>query len=234
VPQSQCKHSDPLEVTLCGGGEVPEVVCVGQQLCLRAEGGDPFGESYWTVLEFAHVVGSATGSTVTIQIDAPGPIIVGVHQGQHHGAAEFNAVVCVDLDIDGDNNNGTNPPDRSEAEENLENVVGNTGFKFIAVNRDNDDDALVHFFPDVIHERIDDFGDGFDFDGTPGGQGLGLTVFADDNANPQENDFIPLVLELKEPIDLNVAKVTMSYSSSWDSPPAATPRRRRRRRIVGF
>jgi len=122
-----------------------------------------------------------------------------------------------DLDIDSDNNNGlTGYPDRSEAEDAVEDIAGDPEHpgKLVMVNDDDDDG-----------DGIPDFADGFNlnlyWEDPPG---------RSDDANWYENDFVPVVLEIPEPIDLNVAIIYFSYDASdplwcysWGDPPVYTP-----------
>jgi hypothetical protein len=113
-------------------------------------------------------------------------------------------VIGIDLDIDSDNTNGTQAPDRSPTEDVVEDLLGGPR-KFVRVNRDNDDDPEPYYASPTVHERIDDFGDGYNRDGVAGN---------DDDVNAAENDFIRLVLEVPAPIDLNFARLIFSYSAS--------------------
>jgi hypothetical protein len=99
------------------------------------------------------------------------------------------------LDVDSDNNNGSNPPGRTDAEDRIENVTGDPQKpgKLLGVNDDDNDG-----------DRIPDFADGFNLDGNAGNN---------DDSNASEH-FVPLVLELPEPIDLRQAKVKFTYSAS--------------------
>lgn len=98
----------------------------------------------------------------------------------------------VDLDIDSDNNNEWYDPQRTPDEDKIEDHSGDGDHpgKIIIVN-DNDDDG----------DGIPDFADGFNkFGGT---------------SNQTANEhFIPMVLEIKAPLDLSVAKLKITYSAS--------------------
>ena len=60
------------------GEQIPEFVCVGQEICLQASGADgEQGDYQWTVLEFASFVGGNTGPQVTVRIDEPGDLCSG-------------------------------------------------------------------------------------------------------------------------------------------------------------
>ncbi len=98
----------------------------------------------------------------------------------------------VDLDIDSDNNNGLGPPDRSVAEDGIEDDPALPG-KFVGTNV-GDKDA----------DGVPDFADGFNWDGVLGNG---------DDVNAQDG-FTPLVLEAEAGVDLNVAKFKFSYSAS--------------------
>ena len=99
--------------------------------------------------------------------------------------------VPIDLDVDSDNDNGFEQPDRSAAEDLIENFSSRPG-KVIAVN-DNDDDG----------DRIPDFADGYG-------------RFADlpkSNVNSEEK-FVPLALELAEDVDRSKAWLRVNYAAS--------------------
>ncbi|MBU4198863.1 MAG: hypothetical protein KKG09_04470 [Verrucomicrobia bacterium] len=100
-------------------------------------------------------------------------------------------VLKADLDIDSDNNNGFDDPDRSDAEDTIEDIEGDPDKpgKLICVN-DGDED----------HDGVPDFADGFDKWGNEGANAGGA--------------FTPLILEIAEPIDLEKAKVTFVYLAS--------------------
>jgi len=107
---------------------------------------------------------------------------------------ELNVTVFggLDLDIDSDNNNGFLVPDRSVAEEQIEDHPSKPG-KLVAVNDlDTDEDD------------IPDYADGFDWDGLAGN---------DDNSS-LSNRFVPLILELPPVLDLSNAKIKMSYAAA--------------------
>ena len=110
-------------------------------------------------------------------------------------AVRFTAVgKKVDLDIDSDNTNGFEPPDRSEAEDEIEDTEGDPERpgKIITVN-DNDDDE----------DGIPDFADGFDLDPeTP----------SDDVALGER--FVPLVVELPPALDMRQAMLKFTYDAS--------------------
>ncbi len=143
-------------------------------------------------------------------------------------------VVRVDLDIDTDNTNARQAPDRSDAEDVLENFTGQPPRpgKYIPANWDNDDDPEPFYGVDTVHERIDDLGDGFNAEGENGN---------DDDQNPNEDDFIPIILELPQPLDLATARLRIYYASSprasmtiRDDPPYDAPNRRHHSVTGGF
>jgi len=90
----------------------------------------------------------------------------------------------VDLDIDSDNTNGADAPDRSSAEEALEDDDEEPG-KLIGVNNGDRD-----------FDNIPDYADGFDGD-----------TLSDVN-------FTQLVLEMPDGIDIDKLKVKLTYSAS--------------------
>ena len=119
-------------------------------------------------------------------------------------AVRFTAVgKKVDLDTDSDNTNGLEPPDRSEAEDEIEDTAGDPERpgKFIQVN-DGDRDG----------DGIPDYFDGFDGNGTPG----------DEDDGCEGGRFVPIVIELLAPPGPE-ARLRFTYSASapaaviWDS-----------------
>src|SRR5206468_1031454 len=97
-------------------------------------------------------------------------------------------IIRVDLDIDSDNNNGKNPPDRSALEDLLEDFTPKTV-------RDG--------FHDLDRDLIPDFADGYNRDG----------------ADPKDDinagmHFVPVVFEISDNIDLNLATFSIQYSGS--------------------
>jgi len=109
-------------------------------------------------------------------------------------------VVEVDLDVDSDNSNGLEPPDRSSDEDDVENIADDPDHpgKIVQVN---DDDA--------DGDGIPDYADGFDRDGEPD---------TDDDETPGEA-FVPIVLELPPVLwdiqDFSAdATVTFIYNAS--------------------
>lgn len=136
--------------------------------------------------------------------------------------------IDVDLDVDSDNDNGINMPEEDVEEEELEDCIGHPG-KYIAINRDNDDDEWLggpYYHTDAIHERIDDYADGYNRDKSS-------DLFNDD-LNLNENDFIPLILKIPELVNLNQATLKFNYEGSdpmqlyWnDESPNDPPNRRK-------
>jgi hypothetical protein len=106
------------------------------------------------------------------------------------------------IDIDSDNTNGFGDPDRSLAEERIENDPTKPG-KILAVN-DNDDDG----------DGIPDFADGFDWDGITSEDDR--AAFDDPNTpeHEPEEQFVPVILVLPEGVNPSVAKVKLTYSAS--------------------
>ena len=96
----------------------------------------------------------------------------------------MNPLLKVDLDIDSDNTNGAGAPDRSAAEETLEDDDEKPG-KLIAVNNG-----------DFDTDGIPDYADGFDGETLPG------------------VNFTKLVLEMPDGIDIDKLKVKLVYSAS--------------------
>ncbi len=97
-------------------------------------------------------------------------------------------VVQADLDIDSDNNDGRQAPQRSEQEEQLEDELGVTG-KLIDVNCD-----------DADHDGIPDFADGYDLDAS---REFAYGSYADDDqvTDDRATGFVPLVIQLPDQVD---------------------------------
>jgi hypothetical protein len=116
-------------------------------------------------------------------------------------------VVRIDLDVDSDNTNGFDEPERSDFEDqietNLKETVGRSlkyPGKYVAANsQDKDQDKIV------------DFADGFN---------LLPFEFADD-ANEAEQ-FVPIVLEVSQAVDLSKARINFLYVNA--SAPSAVLR----------
>ncbi|NLX20195.1 MAG: hypothetical protein GXY55_00795 [Phycisphaerae bacterium] len=95
-------------------------------------------------------------------------------------------VVKVDVDVDSDNDGTLN---RSQAEDNQE--LTPPGVIVVLNNNDDDEDGIT------------DWADGYDL----------IAGNADDDINPNENDFVELVVEISEPVDPEVAYLRFTYSS---------------------
>jgi len=104
-------------------------------------------------------------------------------------------VMGIDLDIDSDNNNEFDPPGHTAYEDRIEDKSGDANFpgKVVVV-----DDG------DVDNDGIPDFADGFDYDDSDG----------DDDGLCTGLHFVPVVLEIPAPIDLNKAKLRITYDAS--------------------
>jgi hypothetical protein len=101
-------------------------------------------------------------------------------------------VAKVDLDVDSDNNNGMNSPDRSDVEDLYEDKAGDPDHpgKFVMVNDvDKDNDG------------IPDFADGFG-------------AFGNDSYQTEGEQFTPLVLEIPACVDPARAKIVLNYDGS--------------------
>ncbi len=115
------------------------------------------------------------------------------------GSPSFVKIDCdkIDLDIDSDNDDGFNLPKRDIKEEVLEAVANdpnNKPGKLILVNDG-----------DIDNDGVPDYADGMNkFD----------DVGKHRDGEPQSENFIPLLLELQSPIDLNVARIKFTYSAS--------------------
>ncbi|MFW6169328.1 MAG: RHS repeat-associated core domain-containing protein [Planctomycetota bacterium] len=116
-------------------------------------------------------------------------------------------VVAVDLDVDSDNNNGLELPDRTPEEEQLEDSHGVIG-KRIVVNSD-----------DVDQDGIPDLVDGFNLDALSSSL-LGEHTEDDQVDTEQSAGFVPVVFDLPDPID--PAKASLQFSYYGSDPAAAT------------
>lgn len=133
--------------------------------------------------------------------DGPGP------QGFSLCDRVHLTVIGIDVDVDSDNTKGNANPNQNALEDEIEDFLGSPTLpgKFIRVNRDNDDDPPGYADTATLHERIDDFGDGFNADGAANNE---------DDVNADENDFIPLVVELSDAIDPVRATIHFTYVGS--------------------
>lgn len=120
---------------------------------------------------------------------------------------EVNVTVMeVDLDVDSDNTEGFGPPARSSFEDQNEDVEMDPlrPGKYVAVNHDNDDqDDDNNTLDNDAKDFVTDFADGYNRD----------PALTDDDENHREQ-FVPLVLELAEPIDVAEAKIRLTYDAS--------------------
>ena len=147
----------------------------------------------------------------------PGDVVIEVllEPDGSHGPAAFLShdvirltVLSVDVDVDSDNDDGTGLPERSSEEDAAEDRRGEpdqTG-KLLCVN--DDDDEWVDLDGDGTNEQGDnvpDFADGYERDGVLG---------SPDDANPAENDFVPLVVHLPRPVDPDKARLRFDYVHS--------------------
>ncbi|MBX3373837.1 MAG: FG-GAP repeat protein [Phycisphaeraceae bacterium] len=102
----------------------------------------------------------------------------------------------VDLDVDSDNSNGCGLPDRSDAEEDVEELNPSPG-KLVGANTRNLD-----------NDWVPDFADGYDLDGQPG---------TDDDVSDGVQ-FVPMVLDLGDvdwdEIDPETVTITFGYAAS--------------------
>lgn len=127
--------------------------------------------------------------TVSVDPDGPGPA------GVVHSDAARMTVIAIDADIDSDNTNALDPPDRSSDEDTIENRIGVPDMpgKFVEVNHNDDD-----------NDCVPDFADGFNLDGTAGN--------ADDVCAGEA--FVPLVLEVPAPLDPSQVRIRLTYDAS--------------------
>ena len=107
------------------------------------------------------------------------------------------SVIRVDLDIDSDNDEGFGAPDRDLVlEDAIEDDSTKPG-KLVCVNDDDSDG-----------DGIPDYADGFDWDGASG------TADEQKDDASANDDFVQIIVELPEPIDLSVAKLKITYNDS--------------------
>lgn len=110
-------------------------------------------------------------------------------------------IIQTDADVDSDNNNGTDAPDRNADEDSIESQYDyeepTYPGKVLAVNDDDTDG-----------DGIPDFADGFNFDNNTSD-----TLHQLDDQVVAEH-FTPLVLDLPSPINTSTARVYLSYNGS--------------------
>src|SRR5688572_8287566 len=158
---------------------------------------DDYGANQHAV--FKQFVGGLTADLASFNEQM---MTLGVDVGQHSTpTADRNAVVNryaggfsdlgADIDIDSDNDNGFEPPERNFEEEEHEASKDKPG-KIIAVNNDDSD-----------WDNVPDWADGFDR----------FAFTAHDN-NTTHEKFVPIVLEVPAELDLSVATFQISYSGS--------------------
>ncbi len=155
------------------------------------------GDTYEVTLYIEGISPSASlgNSRILVEVDPDG--------GGPWGFVLVDAVrvtsIKVDVDVDSDNEDGLNAPDRNLVEDHYENKTGGPTTrpgKIVVTNEEDHDNDL-----------IPDYADGYDYDGTAGNQDDGVTG----------NKFIQLVIELAAPIDITKAKVKITYSDSIPS-----------------
>jgi pimeloyl-ACP methyl ester carboxylesterase len=101
--------------------------------------------------------------------------------------------IKVDIDIDSNNDDGFLPPEQNLAEDHYEDISTRSG-KILCVNDDDDDE-----------DGIPDFADGYNWDYHV----LGTDFNTSDNTNILEN-FVPIIFEIPEPIDISTANIRIS------------------------
>ncbi|MEM8997479.1 MAG: hypothetical protein AAGF23_22025, partial [Acidobacteriota bacterium] len=99
------------------------------------------------------------------------------------------SVVMFDVDVDSDNDNGVQPPERNDAEEALEEEGGPRELgKIVFVNHDDDDGGLGDSIPDFADPQI-----------------------------PEEDNLVPVVIELRpEGGEWAAAELTFTYDGTKD------------------
>jgi len=113
--------------------------------------------------------------------------------------------IKIDIDIDSNNDDGFLPPEQNLAEDHYEDISTRPG-KILCVN-DNDDDS----------DGIPDFADGYNWDYHV----LGTDFNTSDNTNILEN-FVPIIFEIPEPIDISTANIRISGDYEDSDPLAVT------------
>ncbi len=103
-------------------------------------------------------------------------------------------VVKIDADVDSDNNDGFNLPERSREEDRIEDRFADPDHpgKLVGAN-DGDEDE----------DGVPDFADGFNLDGLLGNE--------DDVVDSQSATFTPLVLQLDGAVNTDIATLSFSY-----------------------
>lgn len=115
--------------------------------------------------------------------------------GTDSAVVHIDVVSIADLDVDSDNTNGLGQPDRNQTEDDIEYLTTWTGKVVIASDRDRDGDGIVDFADWEIR-------------------------LAGSSAV-----FVPVILELKSPIDISTATVTLTYDASDPTGVTADPTR---------
>jgi hypothetical protein len=109
----------------------------------------------------------------------------------------------VDLDIDSDNNNGVELPDRSAYEDFIENGEEELGKTIIANTNDNNFNGIA------------DFGDGYNLPPALFEQLQLLNIGPDTiDGDPIPQRFVPLAIEIPLPVDVETASLTIDYNAS--------------------
>lgn len=117
------------------------------------------------------------------------------------------SVVDLDLDVDSDNTNGTGLPDQSSEEDTIEDSMLLADFtgKLVPSNTDNDDDPEAYLDEATVRERIDDYGDGFNLDGS----------LNEDDTNPSEDEFVPVRLSISPALDTANLSIRFRYDAAY-------------------
>jgi hypothetical protein len=132
--------------------------------------------------------------TTTLYVEATAPvsnagIILTWTRTWNYGMIDTIRFSAVDLDIDSDNNNGYQPPDRTTYEDQIENQTGlEYPGKIVFVNSD-----------DIDEDGVPDYADGFDMFGNQG-----------DGAS---SAFTPVVIHVDSDLP-STATVTFTYDAS--------------------
>jgi hypothetical protein len=168
---------------------------------LNAGAGDVGFTYFWTLPAGVHFAEGtdAFDSWIAVAVDAPGEHRVSVlvqfpSVAQCTAVCVFEAILpCVDLDIDSDNNNGYDPPERSEEEDEAEDTIGDDSEpgRVILVNN-----ALSDIDP------FPDYADGYDWN-----PNTDLDNLCD------ECEFVPLVIDVQGVLDAD-AVVRLAYPDS--------------------
>lgn len=127
-----------------------------------------------------------------------------------YGVDFLPRVASMDLDVDSDNDD--NPRKMPERDAHEDEIEEDDPGKYLPVNRDDDNGNLEeneNAGEPNEEDGVPDFADGFDLDGSSAGD-----PEKRDDAPGSNEKFTPVVLEIPEWVDVNVAQVSLAYSAS--------------------